>query len=216
MLLVIVGEGHRNEDEKRYDGEDPHAQYRQRQQGDVELLVQVDADILAEAVGLFAGLTDSLQLIVGSYHRHSRCQQRHDNHQGNNAEQQNGKGVIIIVDFVFHGRRVEDHFHLDGAQRTEFHQVGNACHAQVVKAEPLHQRDQHRLDQLTVADVAKPPDEEGQFGEDVTVNQRMAEFLQEVGFFAVCTQRRFKSHFCHRAHSFQSNIFSHESRHCHR
>ena len=39
VLLVIVGEGHRDEDEQRHDGKDNYAKHRQGQQGDVEFFV---------------------------------------------------------------------------------------------------------------------------------------------------------------------------------
>ena len=46
VLLVVVGKGDRNQDEQRHNGEHHNAQHRQRQQGDVELFVQVDVDVL--------------------------------------------------------------------------------------------------------------------------------------------------------------------------
>ena len=208
MLLIVVGEGYRNEDEKRYDGEDHHAQHRQSQKGNVKLFVQIDPHILCKAVGLAAGLADHLQVIVGGYHSHRRCQHRHDDHHGDDAQKQDGERVIVVVDLVLEGDRVEHHLHLDCAQRTKFHQVGDASHPQIIQSQTLHQCDQDRLDQLAVTDVAKAPDQEGQFGENVAVDKAVAKFLQEVGFFAVRAPRLLKHHLRHSDHSFRAKIIS--------
>ena len=46
MLLVIVRERDRNQDEQRHDGKYHNAQHRQGQQRDIELFIQVDVDVL--------------------------------------------------------------------------------------------------------------------------------------------------------------------------
>ena len=46
VLLVIVRERDRNQDEQRHDGKYHNAQHRKGQQRDVEFLVQVDVDVL--------------------------------------------------------------------------------------------------------------------------------------------------------------------------
>ena len=134
-------------------------------------------DVLDKVIGLFAGRTDLLQLEIGDHDPHGRRQHGHDDHHGNDAQQQDGKGVVVIVDFVFEGERVEHHLHLHGAQGAEFGQVGHPCHGQIVKPQPLYQGDQQRFDQLAVADVAKAPDHKGELGKDVAPDECLTEPL---------------------------------------
>ena len=54
MLLIVVGKGNSDQNEQRDDGEHHHTQHRKGEQGNVELFVQVQGDILPEIVGLFA------------------------------------------------------------------------------------------------------------------------------------------------------------------
>ena len=54
MLLIVVGKGNSDQDEQRHNGKHHHAQHRKGEQGNVELFVQVQGDILPEIVGLFA------------------------------------------------------------------------------------------------------------------------------------------------------------------
>ena len=159
-------------------------------------------DVLREVVGLFACGADLLQVEVGHHHSHRRSQHGRDDHHGDDTEQQDGEGVVVIVDLVFEGDGVKDHLHLDGAQGAELGQVGHARHGQVIKPQSLHQGDQQRLDELAVADVAQAPDHKGQLGEDVAVRKGMAEPLEEVWLLAACTQRRLNEHgLCHKDRS---------------
>ena len=54
MLLIVVGKGNSDQNEQRDDGEHHHTQHRKGEQGNVELFVQIQGDILPEIVGLFA------------------------------------------------------------------------------------------------------------------------------------------------------------------
>ena len=54
VLLIVVGKGNSDQNEQRDDGEHHHTQHRKGEQGNVELFVQVQGDILPEIVGLFA------------------------------------------------------------------------------------------------------------------------------------------------------------------
>ena len=46
MLLIVVGKGNSDQNEQRDDGEHHHTQHRKGEQGNVELFVQVDVDVL--------------------------------------------------------------------------------------------------------------------------------------------------------------------------
>ena len=100
MLLIVVGKGNSNQDEQWDDGKHHHAQYWQGEQGNVELFVQVQGDILPEIVGLFASGFLRLQSVVALYHQHGSSDQRYNDHQCDHAEQQDGKRVVIVVDLV--------------------------------------------------------------------------------------------------------------------
>ena len=50
-------------------------------------------------------------------------------------------------------------------------------------------RDQQRLDQLAVADVAQTPDKQRQLGEGIAADKCTAELLNEICFFSVATRR---------------------------
>lgn len=174
MLLVVVRKGNGDEDEQRNDGEHHHAEDRQGQQGDIELFVQVDHHILTEAVGLFARRALLLKLEVRDDHHHCCRNERNDDHHGDHAQQQDGERVIVIVDLIFQGEGIELHLHLHRAEGPELFQSRNAGRAQKIQAQPLHHRDQQRLDQLAVADVAQTPDQEGQLGENIAMHPRAA------------------------------------------
>ena len=166
-------------------------------------------DVLRKVVGLFACGANLLQMEVGHHHSHRRSQHGRDDHHGDDAEQQDGEGVVVIVDLVFEGDGVKDHLHLDGAQGAELGQVGHARHGQVIKPQSLHQGDQQRLDELAVADVAQAPDHKGQLGEDVAVRKGMAEPLEEIWLLAACTQRRLNEHgLCHKDRSSLQSFIS--------
>ena len=119
VLLVVVRKGNGNQNEERYNGKHHHAQHRQRQQRDIKFLIKVAVDVLTEAVGLFTGSLLLLQQVIRLHDHHSRHDQRDNDHQRNDAEQQNSKRVIVIVDLVFEGHRVELHLHLDSAERAK-------------------------------------------------------------------------------------------------
>ena len=174
MLLVVVRKGNGDEDEQRNDGEHHHAEDRQGQQGDIELFVQVDHHILTEAVGLFARRALLLKLEVRDDHHHCCRNERNDDHHGDHAQQQDGERVIVIVDLIFQGEGIGLHLHLHRAEGPELFQSRNAGRAQKIQAHPLHHRDQQRLDQLAVADVAQTPDQEGQLGENIAMHPRAA------------------------------------------
>lgn len=100
MLLVVVRERHSDQDEQWHNGKHHHAQHRQGEHGHIELLVQVRRAILPEVVGLFASGLLRLQTVVALHHRHSRSDQRYNDHQRDHAEQQDGKRVVVVVDLI--------------------------------------------------------------------------------------------------------------------
>ena len=119
VLLVVVRKGNGNQNEERYNGKHHHAQHRQRQQRDIKFLIKVAVDVLTEAVGLFTGSLLLLEQVIRLHDHHGRHDQRDNDHHRNDAEQQNSKRVIVIVDLVFEGHRVELHLHLDSAERAK-------------------------------------------------------------------------------------------------
>ena len=203
MLLVVVRKGNGDQNEERYNGKHHHAQHRQGQQRDIKFLIKVAVDVLTEAVGLFTGSLLLLQQVIRLHDHHGRHDQRGNDHQRNDAEQQNSKRVIVIVDLVFKSHRVKLHLHLDSAERAELFQSRNAGGAQKIQSQPLHQRYQQGLDELSMPDVAQTPDKQGQLGEGIAADKRATELLNEICFFSVAT-RWCKNHFCHRSHLLSS------------
>ena len=99
-MLIVVGKGNSDQNEQRDDGEHHHTQHRKGEQGNVELFVQVQGDILPEIVGLFASGLLRLQSIVALHHQHGSSDQCYNDHQCDHAEQQDGKRVVVVVDLV--------------------------------------------------------------------------------------------------------------------
>ena len=138
--------------------------------------------------------TNLLQFVVGGDHHHTGGDHRHDHDDGDHAEQQDGEGVVIVVDNVFHGGEVEGGFHLDCAEGAEFHQALDTRGSQEIKSQPLYKGDQQRFHQLAVADIAQTPDHKGQFGEDIAFYKSLPKGAEKAFLTAVQSH----SSFCHR------------------
>ena len=92
----------------RDDGEQNHAQHRQRQQRAVELPVQRVVQVVAEGVDVLAALGGEFHLACVAQVAHPQDDRRNQQHNAQNAEEQDEEGVIVVVELVLHRLRIEN------------------------------------------------------------------------------------------------------------
>lgn len=181
MLLVVVGEGHQNQQQDGNQGENHNTQNWQRQQGDVELLIQVFLDVLHKAVDVPSLLRLELQTVGVDHIADAHNGGSKPHHKAEQREQQNHEGVVVVVPLRLHGLDVEYLLRLDGTQGAELRDI---VHGEIQRKHDqcdFQQRHQNGLDILLPAQVSRPPENYRQLDKEVTLGQSRAEFREKPG-----------------------------------
>ena len=171
VVAVIIREADENHDNQRDDGEQNHAQHRQRQQRAVELPVQRVVQVVAEGVDVLAALGGEFHLVCVAQVAHPQDDRRNQQHNTQNAEEQDEEGVIVVVELVLHRLRIENALLLYRAQGGQLAHVGEEEGRENKHDGCLNQADEEALQVLLARKAACTAQKRRQLDENIALDK---------------------------------------------